>query len=1053
MDKNILRGALLLVFLLLSVTAARAESLDEELARYAAAEFFSSSSKSTRIRAKGRQLVLRSNGHEKGYYIFDRPEGGVVFVADDDAIGRTVLGYTDNGSFDGGNIPPGLQDWLDQVALLMDAVHEGKISRTDVRRKAGDVAVPQLIFTYWNQGAPYNELCPTKNGQKCLTGCVATAMAQVMRYWGWPKFGYGSVTYDDEGCGQRLSTDLSSHKYDWGNMLSDYSLGNYTTEQSTAVATLMRDCGYAVRMHYTPEASSASISAWTMQTYFNYGAAARDRHVSNYPEDMWHGYIRQDLQAGRPVLYNGQGSSDGHEFILDGFDTEGYYHINWGWGGWKDGWFMLTNLNGYNNDQWMINNLMPNYGSSPDDDTPSGSDFSYTISTSGVLTIKGTGLMPKMYKLLTAPWLNKCEQVRKIVISEGITSVVEGFGYGEDDGGSQYMFSNLKEVVLPEGLLYIGASAFRGANKLTFVQLPSTLINANYAFLGCKGIKSLQLPRSLDEFQDQLPNLSELTVDEQNTCLCAKDNILYSKNGKHLLYIPQGLERIIIAETTEDIYDPFLFESEIPILSKCTTAPELPQYIFEDLRYYASPIDYIFVPHGSSGYDTWKSLLPSGWRIMTYTDATNLPDMKTTWTLDDGTLTISGWRKQRYTDFGGENAPYYSDRDQIRKLVVGEGTLGLCWNGFWGYANMTEAEFPSTLSYLDGYCFTQSGLKTITCYARQAPTLYNSVFNGMPRNGTLRVPEGSDYSAWLSKLPSGWLVEYFTPEPLAVCHTYTGEPSTVDDLTGWETLRNQYPNVVGIVSPRYKDWAYLSYNMLQEDPEAEGGYRCPYFRLTDLSYNYATPSLAPATGFRSPVPFSITRGEYKRKLTAGYNTICLPFDISEDRLPNKECNMYAYSYFDYEKGDAVFSPQSTTKAGHPCFITSKKSAEWLTDLSGMSITALQPYAGDAAMRGTFVSTEEYQYIGYNPRTKDNIFAPLAMSLHPFRTCFIIDIPSAPEEVGIRLSDEADRDATGIETADNRQQTTDNSSIFNLAGQRIGKMKRGVNIIDGKFVIR
>ena len=119
----------------------------------------------------------------------------------------------------------------------------------------------------------------------------------------------------------------------------------------------------------------------------------------------------------------------------------------------------------------------------------------------------------------------------------------------------------------------------------------------------------------------------------------------------------------------------------------------------------------------------------------------------------------------------------------------------------------------------------------------------------------------------------------------------------------------------------------------------------------------------------------------------------------------------------------------------------------------MSITALQPYAGDAAMRGTFVSTEEYQYIGYNPRTKDNIFAPLAMSLHPFRTCFIIDIPSAPEEVGSRLSDEADRDATGIETADNRQQTTDNISIFNLAGQRIGKMKRGVNIIDGKFVIR
>ena len=1045
MNKHIFRGALLLFFLLLPATVVRAESLDEEQARYAAAEFFSPSSQSTRLRAKGRQLVLRSNGHEKGYYIFDRPEGGVVFVADDDAIGRTVLGYTDGGSFDSENLSIGMQDWLDQVGVLMDAVHEGKINRTDVRRKAGDIVVPQLTSTYWNQRAPYNNLCPTKNGQRCLTGCVATAMAQVMRYWGWPKYGSGSVSYYDEGCGQMLSTDLSSHEYDWGNMLADYSTGNYTAEQATAVATLMRDCGYAVQMHYTPEASAAVISARTMQTYFNYSAVAKDRYVGQYPEDMWHDYIRQDLQAGRPVLYNGQGASDGHEFILDGYDSGGYYHVNWGWGGWEDGWFMLTNLHGYNNEQWMINNLVPDYVI-PDGETPSGNDFSYSISTSGVLTIRGTGSMPEIYQLLKAPWRDKCEQIRKIVISEGITSIVENFGFGAEEGDVKlYMFSNLQEIVLPEGLLYIGENAFRHANKLTSVQFPSTLISSSYAFFYCENIKSLHLPKDINEFYDYLPNLSELTVDEQNPSLCAKDNVLYSKNGKHLLFIPQGLERITIAETTEDIYDSFLFQSSIPILSKCTTAPGFPQYITEDLSY-ARSRGCIFVPYGSSGYDRWKSLLPSEWRIITYTDIVNLPDMKTTWTLDNGTLTISGWREQRYETFGGENAPYFPNRSQIRKLVVSEGTLSLCWNGFWGYANMTEAELPSTLSYIDGYCFSYSGLKTITCYARQAPTLYNEVFNGMPGNGTLRVPEGADYSSWLTKLPNGWRVEYFTPEPLAVCHLYTGETSTIDDLTGWETLRKQYPNVVGIVNPRYKDWAYMSYNMLKEDATAEGGYRCPYFCLTDLSYNYATTNLAPATGFCSPVPFSITKGEYKRKLVAGYNTVCLPFAISEDGLP-ANCNMYAYSYFDYEKEDAVFSPQSTTKAGHPCFITSKKSAEWQTDLSGMTITALQPSAEDAGMRGTFVSTEEYQGIGYNPRSKDNIFAPLAWNLHPFRACFIIDIPSAPEEVNIRLSDEADRIVSPP------GETEKGAVIYNLAGQRIGKMKRGVNIIDGKIVIR
>ena len=327
--------ALAIIVALLCIGAAHAEPLDEEEARDAAVAFFSPSASGRHLRAKARQLVLRSKGHDAGYYIFERPEGGVVFVADDDAIGRTVLGYTEQGSFDPDSLPVGLQDWLRQVTVLMDAVHRGEIHHTEVIRRASSEKV-QLSLPLWNQRAPYNNLCPMSGNQHCLTGCVATAMAEVMRYWAWPKHGYGYVSYYDEGCGQNLSQDLSLNTYDWGNMLDNYLEGSYTAAQATAVATLMRDCGYAVNMHYGPNESYAAVSARVMQHYFHYSPLARDRYSGDYSADDWHDFLREDLAAGRPVLYNGQSTiqgESGHEFVITGYDASGFYYVNWGWGG------------------------------------------------------------------------------------------------------------------------------------------------------------------------------------------------------------------------------------------------------------------------------------------------------------------------------------------------------------------------------------------------------------------------------------------------------------------------------------------------------------------------------------------------------------------------------------------------------------------------------------------------------------------------------------------------------------------------------------------------
>lgn len=1024
---------LLLSFvLLLPADIVLAESLDEEQARYAAAEFFSPSSQSTRLRAKGRQLVLRSAGHERGYYIFDRPEGGVVFVADDDAIGRTVLGYTDSGSFDADHMPVGLQDWLEQMGVLMDAVHEGKIQRTDVRRKAGKTVVATLTQTMWDQVWPYNDLCPKIGSKNCVTGCVATAMAQIMKYWQWPEHGYGSVTYDDKGCGQTLSTDFSTHFYNWDHMLFSYVNDGYvySDEQINAVATLMRDCGYAVRMTYSLGESNASISAKVLQEHFHYSSVAQDRFSVDYSEDMWHEFIRQDLLAGRPVLYNGHSMEGGHEFILDGFDTEGYYHVNWGWGGNQDGYFMLTNLNGYHFAQNMITHLMPDYSA----DTP----FTYSLTNDGVLTITGKGMMPDEYQMKTAPWREECERIRQIIFSPGITSIPNSFGTCYQ-GGRMYKFVNLEEVTLPEGLLSIGEDAFMDADKLTAVQLPSTLVRMNYAFFDCNNIKSLHLPRSLEEFDDILPNLAQLTVDEANPYMSAADNVLYNKSGRILLFAPQGLDRIIIAETTEEIADNGILKAGTPILFKCMAAPPLPKSPTIQNR------GNIYIPYGSSGYDNWEKSLPPGWRVMIY-NINRIPEVKINWALSDGTLSVSGWGEQKYQEYGSTNAPYYLDRNLVQKLVVEEGITALCRSSFENYSNLTVVELPSTFSYLYDNCFAGSGITTITCYARLAPVLGKDMFQGMPTDGTLRVPDGTDYTSWLEALPEGWKIEFFTPAPMVTYTLYSGETSSVEEIEEWDQLLTSFPNAIGIINPRYEEWAYLLPNMLVEDTEAEGGYRCPNFRLTDLTYDFSSAYRAPWTGFHTPVTFTITKGEYKRKLNEGYNTVCLPFDINEERLP-RGCHMYAYSHYDSESGNAVFSPQTVTEAGHACFIKSKSDVEWLADLSGMAVTAQQASTLDSHMRGTFVTTADYQSIGYSPRAKDNIFAPLAQYLHPFRACFIIDAPSAPTELRILISDEAD----SIQEIANSKAPS--GQWYNLAGQRISHLQKGVNIMDGKKLIR
>lgn len=275
-------------------------------------------------------------------------DGGYVVVAGDDAAPNVVLGYSTGGTFDYETAPENLRWWLDEYGRQMEYMIENGITASEqASAPTFDRNVGPMITTKWNQDAPYNNMCPMLYGRRTYTGCVATAMAQVMNYHEWPVRGTGSHKYtDEEGCGQELSANFGETTYRWDLMLDTYD-ANSSQESQDAVATLMYHCGVASEMSYYQQASGAlsGHAAQALVEYFGYPADVQilSRDYRSY--DEWITLIKNEIDAGRPVLFGAQSTAGGHEFVIDGYNTDGYFHVNWGWGGQSDGYFLIATLN------------------------------------------------------------------------------------------------------------------------------------------------------------------------------------------------------------------------------------------------------------------------------------------------------------------------------------------------------------------------------------------------------------------------------------------------------------------------------------------------------------------------------------------------------------------------------------------------------------------------------------------------------------------------------------------------------------------------------------
>ncbi len=349
------------------------------------------SASSAKKAAAPKKMVRKATAEENLFYIYENANGeGWVIIAGDDAL-APVLAYSETGTFRTENMPVNVKSWLGKynkfvrkiedegVVATEEATEQWTTLRRGARKAKGDAVVGPLIATQWDQDSPYYDLCPGTGTNKAYTGCVATAMAQVMNYWQWPVKGTGSHSYQpldpnsETGAKSKRygvqSADFGSTTYDWANMLDKYTSGA-TSAQKTAVATLMFHCGVATEMMYGNDADGGSgtytvnYGDWedpqcaqnAFVTYFGYKSDGltgymRDgfmyegvQYYKKWSDADWTAMVKEELDKRHPIMYGGAGEEGGHSFICDGYDDSDYFHFNWGWSGSNDGYYLLSNL-------------------------------------------------------------------------------------------------------------------------------------------------------------------------------------------------------------------------------------------------------------------------------------------------------------------------------------------------------------------------------------------------------------------------------------------------------------------------------------------------------------------------------------------------------------------------------------------------------------------------------------------------------------------------------------------------------------------------------------
>lgn len=505
-----MKKVLFFIACLLTAGAVSAQKVSVSDAREAARVYLGSKvtrGGATDLRLAHTQYSLDGSNTEDVYIFNNGDDGGFVIVAGDMRASSLIIGHSDSGAFDADDIPTNMAWWLSEYARQIDFMRENVAEVSPTRAKAGvragapKVIVAPLLGSLWSQNTPFNDMAPAAGKGHCPTGCVATAMAQIMYFHKWPKTGTGEHTNKNF---EKQHVDFSKSVYQWDKMRDVYNQGAYTPEEGAAVAKLMYDCGASVDMSYGASGSGAFSEdvPKALTNYFDYSSSMkiyfRDKQTD------WDDMIMKDLDQKRPVYYSGTDiEAGGHAFVADGYEIDGdkvLFHFNWGWGG--------------SGNCYCLSNALK-----PED----GQGYNFVTSQAIVIGIKANNKIK-----VGALYYN--------AISDTEAQVTFAESNSEYSGDI-----TIPSTVTLDGktckVTSVNASAFSGCTQLTSIDIPTSITAiGGSAFAGCTSLKTLKV-----NWTETVPQISSTAFGEDvlnNAALVVPDGMVgyYSNHLPWMLF-------------------------------------------------------------------------------------------------------------------------------------------------------------------------------------------------------------------------------------------------------------------------------------------------------------------------------------------------------------------------------------------------------------------------------------------------------------------------------------------------------------------------------------
>ncbi len=684
----------------------------------------------TFMQERGRSIAMSSLHHApmraaasqavEPYYIFNIGDNQGYVIASGDDCAYAVLGYSDQGHIDVNNLPCNLQAWLEEYAHQIHYLQEHGAPPARAPKKTDNrPAIAPMLTCHWDQYDPYNMYCPIDptTGRRCVTGCTATSMAQLMYYHrnrSVSQTTHEIPAYTTETRQIYVDAIPAGSFIDWDNMVDDY-YGSPTEVQRQAVANLMKYCGAAVHMDYTSNGSGAGSIFNALIKYFNYSPLTREIYIDDMTDEEWDSLIYNELSNSRPVEYSIHQES-GHAVVCDGYDGNGYYHINFGWSGSSDGYYLLNSngSHGWEGDcvgSWVATINAEPLTIPPSDDEGSGIHFADPYARAVCLLIADSN---NDFVLTETEAAAVTDANRIRFRYSPITSFDEFRYFTGITSIEDYAFincSDLGNITIPNSVTKIGRSAFSNCSDLGSITIPNSVTSiGSYVFSGCTALTNITIPNSVKAIGSRAFYNSGLTTvtincdslsDEAFRDCTSLENVNFGESvryiGNYSFYGCTALTNINIPNSVKAIgYYAFYDSGLTTVTINCDS---LSDEAFRDCTSLKNVNFGETVRHiGSYAFSGCNAL-------------TNITIPNSVKTIGNSAFCYSGLTTANINCDSLSREAFY-ECTSLKNVNFGESTKFIDMGAFYGCTSLNNVNFGEAVRYIGGYAF--SGCNSLT---------------------------------------------------------------------------------------------------------------------------------------------------------------------------------------------------------------------------------------------------------------------------------------------------------------------------------------------------